>query len=76
MFDNIWAIHGIRQLADGLCLLHVDRHFIHDLKAGPRLNEMRAIARPVARPDLTFATPDHAVSRAKQGAPLGHKPGA
>ena len=64
MFDKIWATHSIRQLADGVSLLHVDRHFIHDLEAGPRLNEMRAIARPVARPDLTFATPDHAVSSA------------
>ena len=64
MFDKIWASHSIRQLADAVSLLHVDRHFIHDLEAGPRLNEMRALARPVARPDLTFATPDHAVSSA------------
>ena len=64
MFDKIWATHSIHQLADAVSLLHVDRHFIHDLEAGPRLNEMRAIARPVARPDLTFATPDHAVSSA------------
>ena len=43
-----------------MSLLHVDRHFIHDLEAGPRLNEMRAIARPVARPNLTFGMPQEA----------------
>ena len=64
MFDKIWATHTIRSLGDGVSLLHVDRHLIHDLEAGPRLDDLRNAGYTVARPDLTFATPDHAVSSA------------
>ena len=51
-------------LGEGVSLLHIDRHLIHDLEAGPRLNDLRLNGYTVARPDLTFATPDHAVSSA------------
>ncbi len=63
-FDKVWAAHVIRQFDDGVCLLHVDRHLIHDLEAGPRLNDLQRAGRNVARNDLTFATPDHALSSA------------
>jgi 3-isopropylmalate/(R)-2-methylmalate dehydratase large subunit len=64
LFDKIWRAHAIRQLAEGVSLLHVDRHLIHDLEAGPRLHDLRQAGYKVARPDLTFATPDHAISSA------------
>ena len=64
MLDKIWQAHAIKQLGEGVSLLHIDRHLIHDLEAGPRLNELREAGYNVARPDLTFATPDHAVSSA------------
>jgi 3-isopropylmalate/(R)-2-methylmalate dehydratase large subunit len=63
-FDKVWAAHVIRQYDDGVSLLHVDRHLIHDLEAGPRLNDLQRAGRSVARNDLTFATPDHAISSA------------
>ncbi len=64
LFDKIWDAHLITQLEDGVSLLHIDRHFIHDLEAGPRLNDLQRNGYAVARNDLTFATPDHAVSTA------------
>ncbi|HEY4066807.1 MAG TPA: 3-isopropylmalate dehydratase large subunit [Burkholderiaceae bacterium] len=64
LFDKIWAAHTIKPLGDGVDLLHVDRHLIHDLEAGPRLNDLQRAGHGVARNDLTFATPDHAVSSA------------
>jgi len=64
LFDKIWRAHTILQLAEGVSLLHVDRHLIHDLEAGPRLHDLRFAGYTVARPDLTFATPDHAISSA------------
>lgn len=64
LFDKIWQAHVIKQLGDGVDLLHIDRHLIHDLEAGPRLNDLRAAGYTVARPDLTYATPDHAISSA------------
>jgi 3-isopropylmalate/(R)-2-methylmalate dehydratase large subunit len=64
LFDKIWRAHTILDLGDGVALLHVDRHLIHDLEAGPRLHDLRYAGYTVARPDLTFATPDHAISSA------------
>lgn len=64
LFDKIWAAHVIKEFDDGVSLLHVDRHLIHDLEAGPRLNDLQRAGHGVARSDLTFATPDHAVSSA------------
>jgi 3-isopropylmalate/(R)-2-methylmalate dehydratase large subunit len=64
LFDKIWDRHEILRFDDGTSLLHIDRHLIHDLEAGPGLERLRNAARPVARPDLTFATPDHAVASA------------
>ncbi len=64
LFDKVWRSHVIREVGDGVCLLHIDRHLIHDLEAGPRLNDLRLAGYTVARPDLTYATPDHAISSA------------
>ena len=64
LFEKIWATHTIREVDVGVSLLHVDRHLIHDLEAGPRLNDLERAGHSVARSDLTFATPDHAVSSA------------
>jgi 3-isopropylmalate/(R)-2-methylmalate dehydratase large subunit len=62
LFSHIWDRKVVKSLAGGVDLLHVDRHWIHDLEAGPRLNHLALTGRPVRRPDLTFATPDHAVA--------------
>ena len=64
LFEKIWRAHAILDLGQGVSLLQVDRHLIHDLEAGPRLDELRTLGHRVARPELTFATPDHAVSSA------------
>jgi 3-isopropylmalate/(R)-2-methylmalate dehydratase large subunit len=61
LFDKIWTGRVIRSLGEGVDLLHVDRHLIHDLEAGPRLTRLEQRGLTVARPDLTFATPDHAL---------------
>jgi 3-isopropylmalate/(R)-2-methylmalate dehydratase large subunit len=61
-FDKVWDDHVVAEFGDGFYLLHVDRHLIHDL-GGPRgLADLAARNLPVSNPELTFATPDHAVS--------------
>ena len=75
LFDKIWAMHAIRELGEGVSLLHVDRHLLHDLEGGPRLADLRASGRTVARPDLTFATPDHAMSSAPDRTTDTYAPG-
>ena len=61
MLDKIWASHAIIVREDGSTLLHIDRHLVHDGSGNAfRMLAERGLA--VARPDRTFATPDHYVS--------------
>jgi 3-isopropylmalate/(R)-2-methylmalate dehydratase large subunit len=77
LFEKIWAAHCATDLDDGMALLHVDRHLIHDLAAGPALADLAARGHMVRNPELTFATVDHAVSSAPgrhtDSSPLGGK---
>src|SRR5882672_11220455 len=61
MFEKIWARHRVADLGDDVALLGIDRHFIHDIIAGPALAELSGRGRFVRNPELTFATVDHAV---------------
>ena len=65
LFEKVWAEHEVANLGDGLSLLHVDRHLMHDLNGMKSLVELRervaqlgidaprATPRPVPSPDLT-----------------------
>src|SRR5262245_65654043 len=62
LFDKIWREHVIADLGEGLALLHVDRHLLHDLNAMKCLQELRAQGYRVRNPELTAATPDQGIS--------------
>ena len=69
LFDKIWAQHVVTELPGGVSLIHVDRNLLHDLEAGPSLGRLTARGLCVHDPDLTFATPDHAISSAARSWP-------
>ncbi|MEM8729875.1 MAG: 3-isopropylmalate dehydratase large subunit [Pseudomonadota bacterium] len=58
LLDRLWARHEILQRADGVSLLWVDRHLVHE---GSHHGFAKLDGRdlPVAAPDLTFAVVDH-----------------
>jgi 3-isopropylmalate/(R)-2-methylmalate dehydratase large subunit len=64
LFDKIWDEHVVADLGQGVSLLYVDRHLLHDLSGARGLKEVRARGETVRNPALTFATPDHTVSSA------------
>lgn len=64
MFDKIWDPHVVADLGGGWSLLHCDRVLLHDLSGARALREVGESGYSLARPDLVFATPDHAVSSA------------
>ncbi|NUZ06600.1 3-isopropylmalate dehydratase large subunit [Piscinibacter koreensis] len=64
LFDKLWDSHVVRDLGDGWALLHVDRILLHDLSGPPALAEVARRGGAPSRPELAFATPDHAVSSA------------
>jgi 3-isopropylmalate/(R)-2-methylmalate dehydratase large subunit len=64
MLDKIWDQHVIARISDDTDLLHVDRHLLHDLGGSRGLLDLKSRGLKVHSPELTFATPDHAISTA------------
>ena len=64
LFDKIWDRHVVADLGQGLSLIYIDRHLLHDLSGARALEEVRELGHAVRRPELAFATPDHTVSTA------------
>src|SRR5205807_8463130 len=62
MLAKIWDQHVIARLSDDTDLLHVDRHLLHDLGGSRGLLDLKTRKLAVHNPELTFATPDHAIS--------------
>jgi 3-isopropylmalate/(R)-2-methylmalate dehydratase large subunit len=64
LFDKLWDAHVIADLGEGMSLLHVDRHLLHDLSGRGALAELEARGLAVRNPELAYAVPDHLVSTA------------
>jgi 3-isopropylmalate/(R)-2-methylmalate dehydratase large subunit len=64
MLAKIWDQHVIARMSEDTDLLHVDRHLLHDLGGSRGLLDLKSRGLRVHNPELTFATPDHAISTA------------
>src|ERR1700752_298394 len=64
MLAKIWGQHVIARMSEDTDLLHVDRHLLHDLGGSRGLLDIKSRGLSVHNPELTFATPDHAISSA------------
>jgi 3-isopropylmalate/(R)-2-methylmalate dehydratase large subunit len=60
--DKIWDEHVIARLDDDLDLLHVDRHYIHDVTSPAAFETLAARNIKVFSPELTFGSPEHSVT--------------
>jgi 3-isopropylmalate/(R)-2-methylmalate dehydratase large subunit len=65
LLAKIWDQHVIAHIGDDTDLLHVDRHLLHDLGGSRGLLDLKSRNLSVHNPELTFATPDHAISTAR-----------
>lgn len=73
LFERLWNGHIIvpeHESVDGLALLYVDRHLIHEVTSPQAFNGLRGSGRTVRRPDLTFATMDHNVPTDNRSLPI------
>ncbi|HEY3657368.1 MAG TPA: 3-isopropylmalate dehydratase large subunit [Steroidobacteraceae bacterium] len=59
LFEKIWDDHIVADLGDGAFLIHIDRHFLHEVSGAVSLKEMDRRSRRVRNPELTFGTLDH-----------------
>jgi 3-isopropylmalate/(R)-2-methylmalate dehydratase large subunit len=60
-FDKIWDAHVIRPVGETGFLIHIDRHFLHEVSGAVSLKSLDAAGLTVRNPKLTFATIDHVV---------------
>ncbi|CAK5276013.1 unnamed protein product [Mycena citricolor] len=59
LYDKIWDDHVVDVQDDGLALLYIDRHLVHEVTSPQAFEGLRNAGRPVRRPDCTLATVDH-----------------
>jgi 3-isopropylmalate/(R)-2-methylmalate dehydratase large subunit len=64
-FEKVWAAHRVMTRATGEDVVFVDRHYVHDLSGAEALEALDHQGRIVARPDLTFGSPDHTIPSAR-----------
>jgi 3-isopropylmalate/(R)-2-methylmalate dehydratase large subunit len=75
MFEKIWSQHVVDDLGDGVFLLHVDRHLMHELSGLRGQQELKARGIRMRDPGLTIGSMDHVVST-RPGAKGGNAPWA
>ncbi len=61
LFEKIWENHAAVTQPDGVTLLYIDRHLIHEVTSPQAFEGLRLADRKVRCPHLTFATMDHNV---------------
>src|SRR5438874_880164 len=61
LYDKIWDAHLVHEEAGKPALLYIDLHLIHEVTSPQAFEGLRLNGRPVRRPELTFATVDHAI---------------
>ena len=59
LYEKIWDAHVVATREDGTALIFIDRHLVHEVTSPQAFEALRVAGRPVRRPDLTLAVPDH-----------------
>ena len=62
LVDKIWDQHVVFELGDGLDVLHVDRHLVHDVTSPGAFTTLAERSVGVLSPELTFGSPEHSVT--------------
>ncbi len=61
MYDKIWDHHVVEDRGNGVALLYIDRHLVHEVTSPQAFDGLRAAGRKIHRPDSIIAVPDHNV---------------
>ncbi len=59
LYDKIWNAHVVETRDDGTSIIYIDRHLVHEVTSPQAFDALRIAGRPVRRPELTLAVPDH-----------------
>ncbi len=61
LYEKLWDSHVVRELADGTCLIYIDRHLVHEVTSPQAFAGLRARGRRLWRADANLAVADHNV---------------
>ncbi len=61
LFDKVWDQHVVKANDDGLVLLYIDRHLVHEVTSPQAFEGLRLAGRKPWRVGAAIATPDHNV---------------
>ena len=61
LFDKIWERHVVEVLDDGIHILYIDRHLLHEVLSPQAFEGLRLSGRQVRHPQKTLAVADHNV---------------
>lgn len=73
LYDKIWERHIVHREPGRPTLLYIDLHLIHEVTSPQAFDGLRSNGRRVRRPDLTFATVDHAIPTLNRSLPFPDK---
>lgn len=64
LYDKVWDAHVVAERADGMTLLYIDRHLLHEVTSPQAFDGLRNAGRKPWRLSANLATPDHNVPTA------------
>ena len=70
LYDKIWDAHVVHEEDGKPSLLYIDLHLVHEVTSPQAFEGLRMADRRVRRPDLTFATVDHAIPTINRDRPF------
>jgi 3-isopropylmalate/(R)-2-methylmalate dehydratase large subunit len=70
LYDKLWDSHLVQPGADGLGLLYIDRHLVHEVSSPQAFQGLAQNQRPVWRTDSVLAVADHNVPTTGRAHPL------
>jgi len=73
LYDKIWDAHIVIEEAGKPALIYIDLHLVHEVTSPQAFEGLRLANRKVRRPDLTFATLDHAIPTVNRHLPFKDK---
>ena len=68
VYDKIWDAHAVAERDDGMTLLYVDRHLLHEVTSPQAFEGLALAGREPWRRDANLATPDHNVPTTNRAA--------
>ena len=61
LYDKVWQSHVVHERDDGMTLLYIDRHLVHEVTSPQAFEGLRLAQRDIWRSDSILATADHNV---------------